>query len=498
MVGLYVLASHCDVATEIGSCGYAQSVDTVRLRTTADVFSNIVWERDPTPIVESSFCIPPQPVSIQAKRYVMDPNNKSELKRNRSTLHVAFMSFVLASIPYGLATMLYYPLAGGGPVDVIWGWVLVSAIIVCVALSLGEITSIYPTAGGVYYQTFMLAPHRSRRVTAWVCGWLYVIGNIMITLSVNFGTTLFLVSCVNVLNDETAILSGEPYQVFVIFVAVTIFTNLVSSVGNAYLPWIDTFAILWTFAGILTSSICVLAIAKNGRRDAKFVFTHVEANSGWTPGWAFMVGLLHAAYATSSTGMIISMSEEVQFPETQVPKAMVMTVLMNTVAGILFLVPLMFVLPDLKDIIRDAQPVPRIIKAAVGHAGGTLALLVPLLVLGVICGIGCTTASARSIWAFSRDGAMPGSQYWRQLNRKLRVPLNAMLLGMVIEIAFGALYFGSTAAYNAFSGVGVICLNAAYAMPIIVSMMQLRRTVKMAPFPLHRAGYLCNLIAHGL
>lgn len=73
---------------------------------------------------------------------------KPELTRTRSTAQVAFMSFVLASIPYGLATTLTYPLAGGGPVDIIWGWVGVSAIIVCVAASLGEITSVYPTAGG--------------------------------------------------------------------------------------------------------------------------------------------------------------------------------------------------------------------------------------------------------------------------------------------------------------------------------------------------------------
>lgn len=73
-----------------------------------------------------------------------------ELSRNRSTAQVAFMSFVLASIPYGLATTLMYPLLGGGPVNVIWGWVAVSAIILCVAASLGEITSVYPTAGGTY------------------------------------------------------------------------------------------------------------------------------------------------------------------------------------------------------------------------------------------------------------------------------------------------------------------------------------------------------------
>jgi len=77
-----------------------------------------------------------------------DLGYKPELLRNRSTLQVAFMSFVLASIPYGLATTLIFPLVGGGPVNIIWGWVAVSLITVCVAASLGEITSVYPTAGG--------------------------------------------------------------------------------------------------------------------------------------------------------------------------------------------------------------------------------------------------------------------------------------------------------------------------------------------------------------
>lgn len=106
---------------------------------------------------------------------------KVELVRSRSTLQVAFMSFVLASIPYGLATTLYYPLVGGGPANIIWGWVAVSLIILCVAASLGEITSVYPTSGGVYYQTFMLAPPSYRLIMSWICGWAFVVGNMYVS-----------------------------------------------------------------------------------------------------------------------------------------------------------------------------------------------------------------------------------------------------------------------------------------------------------------------------
>lgn len=166
---------------------------------------------------------------------------KPEMARNRSTAQVAFMSFVLASIPYGLATTFYYPLVAGGPANIIWGWILVSLIIICVAASLGEITSVYPTAGGVYYQTFMLAPAKYKRILSWICGWAYVVGNITITLAVNFGSALFFIACVNVFEKSpgVGVWEASTWEVFLVFVAITLFCNLVSSFGNRWLPWLD-------------------------------------------------------------------------------------------------------------------------------------------------------------------------------------------------------------------------------------------------------------------
>lgn len=169
---------------------------------------------------------------------------QQELVRNRSTWQVAFMSFVLASVPYGISTTLYYPLSGGGPVSAVWGWVGVCLIILTLAISLGEITSVYPTAGGVYYQTYMLSPPWCRNVTAWICGWSYFLGNITITLSVNFGTTLFLVGCINIFTDADGqpIWAAETYQIWLVFVAITFTVNAISSLLNKWLPLLDVSA----------------------------------------------------------------------------------------------------------------------------------------------------------------------------------------------------------------------------------------------------------------
>lgn len=193
------------------------------------------------------------------------------------------------------------------------------------------------------------------------------------------------------------------------------------------------------------------------------------------------------------------MCEEVQEPATQVPKAMVATIFINTFAGLLFLIPLMFVMPaqEIAAIIKSGQPVPYIIKSAVGSPGGAIGLLIPLMVLALICGIGCTTAASRCVWAFSRDGAIPGAGLWVKVNKSLDVPLNAMMLSMAIQIALGLINFGSATAFNAFSGVGVICLTASYATPIAISMMSGRSKLVDAKFRLGKFGYAANTVAVG-
>lgn len=196
----------------------------------------------------------------------------------------------------------------------------------------------------------------------------------------------------------------------------------------------------------------------------------------------------------------VSLCEEVQEPAVMVPKAMVGTVMINFVAGLLFLIPVCFVLPDLTYLVNlaSAQPTPAIFKAAIGNSAGAFCLLVPLLVLGIICGVGCVTATSRCTWAFARDGGIPGSIWWSTVHKTLDIPFNSLVLGMVVEIILGVIYFGSTAAYNAFSGVGVIFLTTSYACPIAVSLIfRGREDIKNGSFNFGVFGLIANVIALG-
>jgi amino acid transporter len=255
-----------------------------------------------------------------------------------------------------------------------------------------------------------------------------------------------------------------------------------------------------TFAGVVAIICTILAVAAEGRRSAKYVFTAFEPNSGWTPGWSWVVGVLHAAYATSATGMVISMSEEVKSPSTQVPKAMLGATVMNFVIGFVFLVPLTFVLPDINAFLNDpyAQPVPVILRSAVGSEAGAFVLSVPIMLLGIFCGTACTTATSRCVWAFARDNAMPASQWLKKVNRGLGVPLNGMIASFVVQVLLALIWFGSHAAFNAFNGVGVIFLNLSYVMPIGISLFRGRKDLVGSPFNLGTVGgIIANVISCG-
>lgn len=194
------------------------------------------------------------------------------------------------------------------------------------------------------------------------------------------------------------------------------------------------------------------------------------------------------------------MCEETKNPATQVPKAMCGALFLSWLCGFIFLIPLMFVMPAIEEVISDpyGQPLPFILRSAIGSEGGAFALTVPIIVLGIICGIAVTTASSRCVWAFSRDGAIPGSGLWKQVNAKLNVPLNAMMLSMAIQILLGLIYFGSYAAFSAFSGSAVIFLTIAYTMPIVASLLGGRKHLSACSWDFGVIGVICNVISIGV
>ncbi|TID20291.1 amino acid permease-like protein [Venturia nashicola] len=432
-------------------------------------------------------------VDVKADNALATMGYESELPRNLSMLSVLGMSFAIMAVPFGISTTMFISLTDGQSVTVLWGWVLVSLISLAIAASLAEICAVYPTAGGVYYWSAMLSTREWASTASWITGWLTLVGNWTVTLSICFSGGQLILSAISLWKEDFV---ANAYQTVLMFWAVILICFLVNVFGAKYLDLINKICIYWTAASVIIIMVTILAMADD-KRSAEFVFAHYDASaSGWPAGWAFFVGLLQAAYTLTGYGMVAAMCEEVQNPEREVPRAIVLSVAAAGVTGVIYLIPILFVLPDVSLLlsVANGQPIGLLFKTVTGSAAGGFGLL--FLILGILffAGVGALTAASRCTYAFARDGAIPGSSAFRKVNKKFDIPLNALILSVGVDCVLGCIYFGSTAAFNSFTGVATICLSTSYGIPIFISLLRGRRAVKNSPYSLGTFGFFINVL----
>src|SRR2546421_9211173 len=91
------------------------------------------------------------------------------------------ISFSIISVLTGAVLLYGYGLKLAGPVINTLGWPVVSVFTLCVAASMAELASAYPTAGGLYFWAFRLGG----RGWAWLMAWLNLIGQGTSTAGIN-------------------------------------------------------------------------------------------------------------------------------------------------------------------------------------------------------------------------------------------------------------------------------------------------------------------------
>jgi amino acid transporter len=118
--------------------------------------------------------------------------------------------------------------------------------------------------------------------------------------------------------------------------------------------------------------------------------------------------------------MATTMCEEVQNPKQKVPKVMMLSVVAACITGITYLMPILFVMPDVDKLLAVStdQPIGYLFMAATDSAGNELGLLFLLLDIQFFAGEGSLIAASRCHYAFSRDGAVSGSNIWSKFNKR--------------------------------------------------------------------------------
>jgi amino acid transporter len=450
------------------------------------------------------------------------------------------ISFSIISILTGAVLLFGYGLKFSGPIINSVGWPVVSLFTLCVAASMSELASAYPTAGGLYFWAFRLGG----RKWAWVTAWMNMIGQVTIIAGVNIAAAIYIIGAVTRIFEVPAEwqvpvfgkLTNWYFQLF-IMVLLMIPQVWLNIFGIRLIARLNHLSVWWHIGGVLLIA-ALLTFWGHHHNSLAFLFSasavvnpleasSAEINGQMVPALVFgdfkvpsplfalipslvefykaapfalilVLGLLQAQWTYTGYDASAHVAEETVMARKNSAWGVFLSVAVSAVVGYVLLLILTWCIPngDVAATVKDDYPVLFIAYRNLN----TFAANLVAVIIGVamwLCGCSAVTSMARMWYAFARDDGMPGSRWIKQVSGQHRTPVWAILIGSGLAILL-CVY---SAAYSVITSISTITLYLAYVIPIYLNWRNKRRrqgeytTPQTAPWNLGRWGTPINVIA---
>ena len=419
------------------------------------------------------------------------------------------VSFSIISILTGAVLLYGYGLKFAGPAANSIGWPIVSMLTMCVAASMAEIASAYPTAGGLYFWARTIGGWR----WGWLTAWLNMIGQVSITAGINVAAAIYLIGAFTHTSQSWAVQLGVMVLIMIPQVAINLWGVRLTARLNDISVW-------WHIGGVL---LIVIALAFLGQHhnSLSFLFSFhptanlLEASKVMTVGdrgiasplfrllpsmrnlyatapalLLFVLSLLQAQWTYTGYDASAHMAEETRMARMNSAWGIVLSVGVSAIAGYVMLMALTWCIPhgDVAATANDPYPVLFIVS---NNVPAPLAKVIAL-VIGIamwLCGVASVTSMGRMWYAFARDDGMPGSRWLKRVSGRHQVPHVAILVTSILSVLI-CVY---AAAWYVVTSISTICLYLAYGIPIF---LKLRHGMKAPnPWSLGRFSSIVNVIA---
>jgi amino acid permease (GABA permease) len=431
------------------------------------------------------------PGALDDEKRLHELGYAQELRRRMSGFSNFAVSFTIISILSGCLTLYSFGMITGGPATIVWGWPFVGIMTLFVGLSMAEVCSSFPTAGGLYYWAAKLAPAKSGPVWSWFTGWFNFLGQVAITAGIDFGAALFITAFLDIQFGWDATVH---WHVVLVYAIVLLVHGLVNQFGIRLVALLNDISVWWHILGVLII-VSVLAFVPAHHQSAGFVFGHLVNLTGLNIGWWYIIpiGLLLAQYTFTGYDASAHMTEETHSASTAGPRGIVMSIVVSLIAGWVLLIGVTFAIQNYTKEVGALVAPAQIFIDATNATTGKLLLLIAIGAQ-LFCGMSSVTANSRMIYAFSRDGALPGSAIWHRVNKRTRTPTNAIWLAAGGALILGLPYLWNSAAYFAVTSIATIGLYIAYVTP---TFLRLRKgeSFQRGPWHLGRWSYVVGWIA---
>lgn len=414
---------------------------------------------------------------------------KQELARSMSGFTNFAISFTIISVLAGTLTMFAFGLNVAGPSAMAYGWPIVSFFALLVGLSMAEIVSAYPTAGGLYYWASKLGGAS----WGWFTAWFNVIGQIAVTAGIDYGLAMFIDALLNqYIPAIPATDHAGAIATLIIYAIILISQAYMNSLGINFISMLNNISAWWHIGGVVLIAGLLLFFAPHHEHPFQFMYNTHFTNSGFPYWYGFLLGFLLTAYTITGFDASAHVSEETEGASTAAAHGIIMAVLVSAIAGYLLILGLIVAMPELADTMGSTNPVLYILNTRLGETVGTLLFLVTI-VAQYFCGTASITSNSRMIFAFARDGGMPGSKTLYKLNSR-HVPWNALLLSITSAFILALPALFSTVIYSAVTSIAVIGLYIAYVIPVFLRLLHKDR-FQAGPFSLGKWSTIVGSLA---
>ncbi len=402
-----------------------------------------------------------------------------DLNRSWSGFSNFAISFSIISILAGCLTNFGAGFNNGGPISISWSWPILSVFILIIGFTMSELVSAYPTSGGIYWWASKLGGPAAGFFT----GWLNLIGLVAVTAGVAYGCATFIDLTISTYSKSYA--DGYSLtRVFIIFVVILLAASALNIFSSHLMAIMNNVSVWWHVVGAALI-VAILIFVPDHHQSFSYVFTERFNNSGFGGGsttslgfWFAIVpfGFLLTQYTITGFDASAHLSEETATASKAAAQGIWRSIAYSALGGYILLLCVVFAIPDTAkgqpDNVLAGGGVAGIFVAALGNHWAAFVLFISASAQ-FFCATSCMTSASRMTFAFSRDGAVPGSKTWQKLSQT-RVPANAvMLVGVcaaivtlpaLIEVDVNGVPV--PLAFYAVTSIAVIGLYVAFAIPI--------------------------------
>jgi len=198
-----------------------------------------------------------------------------------------------------------------------------------------------------------------------------------------------------------------------------------------------------------------------------------------------MLAWLSPIWTIGAFDSCVHMSEEASNATRAVPYGIMMSIGSCWIFGFIVLIVITACMSqDLNHILSSpfGQPMAQIYYDALGKHG-TLGMMSLLFVVQFMMGLSILVAASRQSWAFSRDGALPFSSFFRPISKRFGyIPLRTVWGCVVLAALLGLLCLIDSAAASALFSLAVAGNNLAWGTPIFCRIVWGQKKFHPGPF----------------